>query len=144
MLSPLCSAASALRAHTLLALTRAALLPLPHHPQMELRLGPVLKRVSRALKAAERAPEGGLLPGVPPDSDADVADEEEEEEGDDDDASGSDGEEGAAGEEEEEDEEDDFPQLRRAARGGGKQPPRLPTEDAFFRLSDMERCARAL
>jgi hypothetical protein len=110
---------------------------------MELRLGPVLKRVSRALKAAERAPEGGLLPGVPPDSDADVADEDEEQEGDDDDASGSDGA-GAAGEEEEEDEEDDFPQLRRAARGGGKQPPRLPTEDAFFRLSDMERCARAL
>ena len=109
--------------------------------QIELRLAPVLKRVSRALKAAERAGDS-LLPGVPQsdsdgagpsDGDADeeeVSDEDEDEEGDDAEDDG---------EEEEEDEEDEFAMMN---AGRAKPPPRLPTEDAFFRLSDMERCVR--
>ena len=97
--------------------------------------------MSRALKAAERAGDS-LLPGVPQ-SDSDAAgpsdgDADEEEVSDDEDDEGDDAEDG--GEEEEEDEEDEFAMMNAGRRA--KPPPRLPTEDAFFRLSDMERCAR--
>jgi U3 small nucleolar RNA-associated protein MPP10 len=112
----------------------------------------VLKRVARSLKAAERS-NGELLPGVPADSeddDADAdADEEEDEDGSDgagdaDEEEEEDGGEGGEGEEEEEEEDDEFGGLRRAARAGARpQRKRLPTEDGFFKLSDMERCARS-
>ena len=78
---------------------------LPSAPQIELRLGPVLKRVSRALKAADRAAGESLLPGVPADSDADVAGDDSDAEDDADDVSDGDGVDDAADEEVEEDEE---------------------------------------
>jgi len=111
-------------------------------PQIELRITPLLKRVSRALKAAERA-RGPLLPGVPS-SDDEAAGTDGDADADDGDADGDDdvagGDEDEAGEDEEdEDEDDDFPLLRAAAGGKAKPPPRLPTEDAFFKLGDMER-----
>ena len=114
-------------------------------PQIELRITPLLKRVSRALKAAERA-RAPLLPGVPSSDDEAAGTDSEGDPGADDgdgDADGDDvagGDEDEAGEDEEdEDEDDDFPLLRAAAGGKAKPPPRLPTEDAFFKLGDMER-----
>ena len=116
--------------------------------QIDLRLAPVLSRVKRSLRATVRAvdkspSEGGahddavaaaaaaLFPGVPApgarDTDAHGADGDgDEEEGDDD--------------EEEElddraDEDDDAEEEEAEPRRRGR---RLPTEDTFFRLQDME------
>lgn len=62
--------------------------------------------------------------------DADGAGDEDDEEGDED---GDDDDEDEGDEEEDDDEDDDGPAERR---------PRLPTEDDFFSLEDMERCAK--
>ena len=111
-------------------------------------MAPVLSRVKRSLRAAERAGAadaatdlaGALFPGLPRETDADApqcdsegADEGEEEE---EEGEGEDGEGDEEFDSEGEPLERDFPALRRPAARA------LPTEDAFFKLSDMERFVR--
>jgi U3 small nucleolar RNA-associated protein MPP10 len=142
-------AAPQARAHTRCCVYQLTALGCTHPAQIDLRLAPVLSRVKRSLRATARAvgeapPRGGahdgdgaaaaaaaLFPGVPApggrDTDAHGADDEDGEE-----------EEGEEGDEAEDDEdlgEEEAEEEDVAPRGRGR---RLPTEDTFFRLQDME------